>query len=170
MSSQNPKYVEEVAIFSEEGKLLSKQVKPIDEQTLNFLKQIAPDNIGEWSGILIGRQYAQFSGINDRLLTTLVEAAAAGKDTVLVMPRCHGRRTMERAVEKARGITIGHDADMEKRIQRILSTTLSVGPMPDPCNEYFEGAEFENRHTLKVEANRKVGGKHAQPFWRNGRW
>ena len=168
MKSQQPKYVQETLIMSESGELLSRHEAPVDNDTVRFLNAFAPDRIGEWAGILFNHQAGRVSNLGSELAVKLATAAAS-QEVVVIAPRFTGRE-MIRSATKTIADTLGNQPTGDDIMRSVQRAMRSIDVEPEPLESCYFGEDFEVNHTLKVEQNRKLGGKHAQPFWHNKRW
>lgn len=165
MSDHPVKYMQEIAIVTEDGELVSKHVKELSEADMAFLDAISPNSVDDWAAFLVMHQ-GRYQPANHELMQTLIRAAEQNMEQVIITPNRTTLSDMERvytrlgcAVEKTEAQYLHEEA------QRIMANVINFEP-----DDFSDTDEFDTHHTLKVEPNRKVAGKHKQPFWRDGRW
>ena len=165
---KQPKYVQETLIMSEDGELLSRYESPVDGEVVRFLNAIAPNRVGEWAGVLFNHQSARVSNLGSDLAVKLATAAAK-QEVMVIAPRITAREAIRGATKTLADMLEPEPTsdDIMRSVHHAMRSICRGAEPLDTC--YFE-EDFEVNHTLKVEQNRKIGGKHAQPFWHNKRW
>lgn len=168
MIPKQPKYVQETLIMSEDGELLSRHEAPVDGDTVRFLNAIAPNRVGEWAGVLFNHQSGRVNNLGSELAAKLATAAAK-HEVMVIAPRITARAAI-RGATKTLADMLDPEPTSDDIMRSVRRAMRSISIEPEPLETCYFGEDFEVNHTLKVEQNRKIGGKHAQPFWHNKRW
>lgn len=159
------KYMQEIAIVTEDGELVSKHVKELSEADMAFLDAISPNSVNDWAAFLVMHQ-GRYQPANQELMQKLIRAAEQNVEQVIITPARTTMSDMERVYGRLGSIlTTPKARDLHDEVQRIMANVINFEP-----DEFEHSDEFDIHHTLKVEPNRKIAGKHKQPFWRDGRW
>lgn len=165
MDNHPVKYMQEIAIVTTDGELVSKHVKEMSEADIAFLEAISPNSVNDWAAFLVMHQ-GSYQPANQELMQKLIRAAEQNVGQVIIAPNRSTVNDMERVYARL-GCSVSKPEarHIHDEVQRIMANVINFEP-----DDFVESDEFDIHHTLKVEPNRKIAGKHKQPFWRDGRW
>ena len=165
MDDHPVKYMQEIAIVTTDGELVSKHVKEMSDADMAFLEAISPNNVNDWAAFLVMHQ-GSYQPANQELMQKLIRAAEQNVEQVIIAPNRSTVNDMERVYSRLGcAVSMPEARHIHEEMQRIMANVINFEP-----DDFAGDDEFDIHHTLKVEPNRKIAGKHKQPFWRDGRW